>query len=132
MSIHRHVLACARRKPIDLQLIIFSSSYDDNDAAKGQAPAAPAAAPALPPQPAAPVEEAPQPEFHDQTNSTSVQPVAVAPTTNYDQDDDDDDDVDFNLGGGGAMAPQNAAPHQEDAHSPPYGTVHKASAKEDG
>ncbi|CAH0004793.1 unnamed protein product [Clonostachys byssicola] len=111
---------------------LFADLYDDNDAAKAPAPAAPAAAPAPPPQPAAPVEEAPQPEFHDQTNSTSVQPVAVAPTTNYDQDDDDDDDVDFNLGGGGSVAPQNAAPHQEDAHSPPYGSVHKASAKEDG
>lgn len=49
---------------------------------------------------------------------------------NQDQDDDDDD-VDFNLGGssnanhGGGM--QDYMPS-----APPYGTVHKASAKEDG
>jgi RNA-binding protein Musashi len=54
---------------------------------------------------------------------------------NEDQDDDDDDEVDFNLGGSGnAMAnhsTSNAMTH-EDAPTPPFGTVHKASAKEDG
>ncbi|RCI08210.1 hypothetical protein L249_6361 [Ophiocordyceps polyrhachis-furcata BCC 54312] len=48
-----------------------------------------------------------------------------------DGDDDDDDDVDFNLGGGS----NGAAPvvqHQDAPATPPYGTVHRASAKEDG
>lgn len=50
---------------------------------------------------------------------------------NQDVDDDDDDDVDFNLGGGSA---QNIpAGYSEGAATPPpFGTVHKASAKEDG
>lgn len=52
-----------------------------------------------------------------------------------DYDDDDDDEVDFNLGGGGAGASNNASysqPHDLAPSPPPYGTVHKASAKEDG
>ncbi|KAL7918724.1 hypothetical protein ACQKWADRAFT_232632 [Trichoderma austrokoningii] len=47
--------------------------------------------------------------------------------------DDDEDDVDFNLGGGGASINTNNMMQQDDMPStPPYGTVHKASAKEDG
>jgi RNA-binding protein Musashi len=48
--------------------------------------------------------------------------------------DDDDDDVDFNLGGGGygGSGHTGQADMHDDAPTPPYGTVHKASAKEDG
>ena len=45
--------------------------------------------------------------------------------------DDDDDDVDFNLGGSGS-ANHAVAAHDDMPTPPPYGTVHKASAKEDG
>lgn len=48
-----------------------------------------------------------------------------------DQDDDDDDEVDFNLGGGSSsIAP--AVQHHDAPSTPPYGTVHRASAKDDG
>jgi RNA-binding protein Musashi len=49
--------------------------------------------------------------------------------------DDDDDDVDFNLGGGGSTGAghtSQVAAHDDVPTPPPYGTVHKASAKEDG
>lgn len=46
--------------------------------------------------------------------------------------DDDEDDVDFNLGGGGASNNTNMMPQDDMPSTPPYGTVHKASAKEDG
>lgn len=51
---------------------------------------------------------------------------------NQDVDDDDDDDVDFNLGGGGASTNNHMMPQDDMPSTPPYGTVHKASAKEDG
>ncbi|KAJ2959585.1 hypothetical protein NQ176_g11108 [Zarea fungicola] len=52
-------------------------------------------------------------------------------------DDDDDDDVDFNLGGGAppsnSYAPQQQEQEEEMEHAAPtMGTVHKASAKDDG
>jgi RNA-binding protein Musashi len=46
-------------------------------------------------------------------------------------EDDDDDDVDFNLGGASNTAIR-AAQTDNGSSPPPYGTVHKASAKEDG
>jgi hypothetical protein len=46
--------------------------------------------------------------------------------------DDDEDDVDFNLGGGGASTNTHMMPQDDMPSTPPYGTVHKASAKEDG
>lgn len=49
--------------------------------------------------------------------------------------DEDDDDVDFNLGGGGGYGGSGHTGQtdmHDDAPTPPYGTVHKASAKEDG
>lgn len=50
-----------------------------------------------------------------------------------DDGDDDDDDVDFNLGGGSTSLGNTVAVKEEEAPTPPqYGTVHKASAKDDG
>ena len=62
------------------------------------------------------------------------------------EEDDDDDDVDFNLGGGsgggsGAVAPSggdtnmhqpSASGHDDRQSTPPYGSVHRASAKDEG
>ncbi|EQL04000.1 heterogeneous nuclear ribonucleoprotein HRP1 [Ophiocordyceps sinensis CO18] len=48
-----------------------------------------------------------------------------------DDEDEEDDEVDFNLGGGSnSIAP--VVQHHDAPSTPPYGTVHKASAKEDG
>ena len=47
------------------------------------------------------------------------------------EDDDDDDDIDFNLGGGSSSM-MNAVQPEDTGSPPPFGTVHKASAKEDG
>jgi RNA-binding protein Musashi len=48
------------------------------------------------------------------------------------QEDEDDDDVDFNLGGGSHSNSAVAVAHDTGASTPPYGTVHKSSAKDDG
>ena len=102
-------------------------SYDDNDASKGAAPA-PAAANAP-----APVSEA-KPDTVDTSGPNNDGAVGSVEPMNQDQeeDDDDDDDVDFNLGGGSTSLGNTVAPREEAATPPPYGTVHKASAKEDG
>ncbi|KAI9900195.1 hypothetical protein N3K66_004457 [Trichothecium roseum] len=113
---------------------LFADLYDDNDASKGQA--APAAAPA--PQPVAPPSEPSAPESNMNDHHAGGDNQGV------DEDDDDDDDVDFNLGGSSNMMQQQQPPPQQQQHqqqafqqedmgnSPPPGTVHKASAKEDG
>jgi RNA-binding protein Musashi len=101
---------------------LFADLYEDHDASKaGPLPQPPA--PAAPPKlerdehvasyPAAELPSIEQPQHHEM------------------EEDDDDDEVDFNLGGGSTTATR---PPQGDGESspPPYGTVHKASAKEDG
>ncbi|PTB36810.1 hypothetical protein M441DRAFT_149891 [Trichoderma asperellum CBS 433.97] len=102
---------------------LFADLYEDNDA-----------------KPAAPVASA----VHNTDAKASEQPepvAAPAPAGDLDdaghdamnQDvDDDEDDVDFNLGGGGASNNTNMMPQDDMPSTPPYGTVHKASAKEDG
>jgi RNA-binding protein Musashi len=45
---------------------------------------------------------------------------------------DDENDVDFNLGGGNASSSTRVMPQDDMPTAPPYGTVHKASAREDG
>lgn len=75
----------------------------------------------------------------------AVQPAANEPSHNHtnnamdegNDDDDDDDDVDFNLGGGAppsnSYAPQQQEQEEEmELAAPTMGTVHKASAKDDG
>lgn len=74
---------------------------------------------------------------HDQPEPVAAPaPSGDEDHTGYDamnQDaDDDEDDVDFNLGGGGPSHNTNMMPHDDMPATPPYGTVHKASAKEDG
>ncbi|KAK9438683.1 heterogeneous nuclear ribonucleoprotein HRP1 [Metarhizium brunneum] len=106
-------------EPENFEEDLFADLYDDNDAA------------AKPPPAPVPVAE---PSTNDQQNS-APRPSDAA---NDDEemhhdggDEEDDDDVDFNLGGGSSNAV--AAPHQDPGSStPPYGTVHKASAKDDG
>ncbi|KAM0257160.1 hypothetical protein ACHAQJ_004521 [Trichoderma viride] len=108
---------------------LFADLYEDTDA-----------------RPAAPVASA----VHSTDTKAPDHPEPVAaPVSTGDQDnigydamnqdvDDDEDDVDFNLGGGGPSNNNNHNNHnhmmpQDDMPStPPYGTVHKASAKEDG
>jgi RNA-binding protein Musashi len=97
--------------------------YEDNDA-----------------RPTAPVASA----VHSTDTKAPEQPEPVAvPVFTGDQDnggydsmnqdvDDDEDDVDFNLGGGGHSNNTNMMPQDDMPSTPPYGTVHKASAKEDG
>ncbi|KOS20464.1 hypothetical protein ESCO_005491 [Escovopsis weberi] len=49
--------------------------------------------------------------------------------------EEDEDDVDFNLGGGtsgSADQMSHSMQHDDTPSTPPYGTVHRASAKEDG
>lgn len=105
-------------------------SYEDNDPSKA-APSTQA--------PPAPVEPASQPPADDDAQpdvSYNHQDLGPVEPMNQDQEDDDDD-VDFNLGGGGGGSGgynnmnQSSYSH-EDAQTPPLGTVHKASAKEDG
>jgi RNA-binding protein Musashi len=70
---------------------------------------------------------------NDDHNAT-YQPQDAGGDEQMTQDqDDDDDDVDFNLGGGGGYGSHTGqSGMHDDAQTPPYGTVHKASAKEDG
>lgn len=96
------------------------SSYEDNDAAKS-APV-PARAPVAEPSKSTEQNAVPRPNDHANEDENMNQDV---------DEDDDDDDVDFNLGGGSNSAiavPQ----HDMDESTPPYGNVHKASAKDDG
>ncbi|PNP59405.1 hypothetical protein THARTR1_00895 [Trichoderma harzianum] len=102
---------------------LFADLYEDTDA-----------------KPTAPVASAVQ--NTDTKAHEQVEPAA-APAPAGDEDhagydamnqdaDDDEDDVDFNLGGGNASSSTHVMPHDEMPTTPPYGTVHKASAKEDG
>jgi RNA-binding protein Musashi len=104
------------------------NSYDDNDASK----------PAPPPQAAAPVVTDNQPVqsfANDQPAISHDHNIGGDEVMAQDQDDDDDDDdVDFNLGGGtnNNHNVSHTAMHEDAPTPPPFGTVHKASAKEDG
>lgn len=105
-------------------MLICPCSYDDNDASKG--------APAPPPA-AAPVNDAPGDIGEAAASMTrDAETAAGGEEMVHDaEDDDDDDEVDFNLGGGSTVAAP-APQHDDTPSTPPYGTVHKASAKEDG
>lgn len=113
----------------DLKTDACFYSYDDNDASK----------PAPPPQPvaAAVPEHQPAEKFaNDQPAISQDHNIGGDEVMGQDQDDDDDDDdVDFNLGGGTTTTTNHAshsAMHEDVPTPPPFGTVHKASAKEDG
>ncbi|KAI6752638.1 hypothetical protein HG530_013390 [Fusarium avenaceum] len=118
----------------DLHAIILTrNSYDDNDGPKQTpAPAAPA-----PPAPEVQPPTNTQNDDHDLQNGTYQHQDTAGDEHMIQDQDDDDDDVDFNLGGGGGGG-YGGAGHtgqggmHDDAQTPPYGTVHKASAKEDG
>ncbi|KAF5267635.1 hypothetical protein IWW34DRAFT_724630 [Fusarium oxysporum f. sp. albedinis] len=117
-------------EPENFEDDLFADLYDDNDAAKpGSAPAA-----AAPPAP----EVQPPTNIHNNDNDEHngmQQHQETGDDEHMTQDqDDDDDDVDFNLGGGGygGSGHTGQADMHDDAPTPPYGTVHKASAKEDG
>lgn len=104
-------------------------SYEDNDPSKAapstQAPPAPVVAASHPPA-----------DDYAHVDVSQYQDQGGAEPMNQDQDDDDDDDVDFNLGGGGgggySNMNQGGYAHDDAPTPPPLGTVHKASAKEDG
>ncbi|KAH8175740.1 RNA recognition motif domain-containing protein [Sarocladium implicatum] len=117
---------------------LFADLYDDNDASKtGPGPAPPApiadhtAAPAAKDEPS----HAPADQGADQQ---------MGHTQDDEEEEDDEDDVDFNLGGGstgGAMASVggdmnthqgSGSGYDDRAQSPPYGSVHRASAKDEG
>ncbi|KAH7326319.1 hypothetical protein B0I35DRAFT_405574 [Stachybotrys elegans] len=111
-------------EPENFEDDLFADLYEDNDASKpgsGPAQAAPQPPPAIKPDPEP---QAPQ-SYAAPLDSGGDSAMKHEP------DDDDDDDVDFNLGGGSGHMTQSAL--KDESHSPPpYGTVHKASAKEDG
>lgn len=101
-------------------------SYDDNDASK-TGPGPQAAAPAV--EPPKVENESAAPSAHESAQTFQDERMQQ----DADDDDDDDDDVDFNLGGGGSSTAIPPPVQHDDAPStPPYGAVHKASAKEDG
>ncbi|PHH84651.1 hypothetical protein CDD83_1608 [Cordyceps sp. RAO-2017] len=116
-------------EPENFEEDLFADLYDDHEAPKGAPrPQAVSAPPAN--------EHDVQVDFSAPTASEPPQlaeeeQVRPEPDDGGD-DDEDDDDVDFNLGGGtnGAAAP--AVSHHDAPSTPPYGTVHRASAKEDG
>ncbi|KAF5651515.1 heterogeneous nuclear ribonucleoprotein HRP1 [Fusarium sp. NRRL 52700] len=118
-------------EPENFEDDLFADLYDDNDAAK------PASAPAAAAPPAPEVQ--PPTNLHNNDNDDHngmQQHEETGGDEHMTQDpDDDDDDVDFNLGGGGGYSGSGhtgQADMHDDAPTPPYGTVHKASAKEDG
>ncbi|CCT68451.1 probable heterogeneous nuclear ribonucleoprotein HRP1 [Fusarium fujikuroi IMI 58289] len=117
-------------EPENFEDDLFADLYDDNDAAK-PASAPPAAAPPAP-------EVQPPTNIHndndDQNGMQQHEETGGDEHMAQDQDEDDDD-VDFNLGGGGGYGGSGHTGQtdmHDDASTPPYGTVHKASAKEDG
>ncbi|RGP70535.1 heterogeneous nuclear ribonucleo hrp1 [Fusarium longipes] len=116
-------------EPENFEDDLFADLYDDNDAPKPAS--APVAAPAAPPA----SEVQPPTNTHDDNNDHNAtyqhQDATGDEHMNQDQDDDDDD-VDFNLGGGSYGGHTGQTGTHDDAQTPPYGTVHKASAKEDG
>ncbi|KAH6604867.1 RNA recognition protein [Trichoderma cornu-damae] len=103
---------------------LFADLYEDTDAK----PAAPVASAVQNTDDKAPD----QPEPADAPFSAGDGDNASYDAMNQDADDDEDD-VDFNLGGGGPSNNNtNVMPQDDMPATPPYGTVHKASAKEDG
>lgn len=117
---------------------LFADLYDDNDASKtGPGP-----------QQAAPAPDAGSSAAKDESsnalNNNSVDQQMRQTQDEEEEEEDDDDDVDFNLGGGssGAVAPSGAGDvsmnqasgpaHDDRSHTPPYGSVHRASAKDEG
>ncbi|RSL47593.1 hypothetical protein CEP53_009877 [Fusarium sp. AF-6] len=115
-------------EPENFEDDLFADLYDDNDASKAAPPPVAAAPPAPEVQPT-------NINNHDQDGSFHHQDDGGDEHMMQDQDDDDDDDVDFNLGGGGSTGAghtSQVATHDDVPTPPPYGTVHKASAKEDG
>ncbi|KAG5982612.1 hypothetical protein E4U55_001679 [Claviceps digitariae] len=113
-------------EPENFEEDLFADLYDDNDAST--APPAPAAPPVVEPS-----------KTDDQVMTSSLNEHAQQDQNMHQDgaddgdDDDDDDDVDFHLGGSRDNHNTATAPsHDVDASTPPYGTVHKASAKDDG
>ncbi|KAJ3490276.1 hypothetical protein NLG97_g5809 [Lecanicillium saksenae] len=108
---------------------LFADLYEDGDGPKG----ASGPQPPKPAEPAAPSAPAAQPAAAESANNQGGNAMDEG-----DDDDDDDDDVDFNLGGGGGGAPasnnyaQQEPEEEQETSAPPLGTVHKASAKDDG
>ncbi|EGX96432.1 RNA recognition protein, RNP-1 [Cordyceps militaris CM01] len=105
---------------------LFADLYEDGDAPKG----ATGPQPPKPAEPVAPSAPAPQTTAAESSNNQGGNAMDEG-------DDDDDDDVDFNLGGGaGAPTSNSYAPpepeHELESAAPAFGTVHKASAKDDG
>ncbi|KAI5462676.1 hypothetical protein BGZ63DRAFT_221392 [Mariannaea sp. PMI_226] len=113
-------------EPENFEEDLFADLYDDNDASKA-APPPKAPAPAVTDnQPAQPIANEQPGVFHDAD-------IGGDEVMGHEQDDDDeDDDVDFNLGGGPSNHAGHTAMHEDPPSPPPFGTVHKASAKEDG
>ncbi|KAM5359522.1 hypothetical protein ACJZ2D_014417 [Fusarium nematophilum] len=114
-------------EPENFEEDLFADLYDDNDASRAAPPPVVAAPPAPEVQP-------PNISNNDQNGTSQHQDMGADERMAQDQDDDDDD-VDFNLGGGGSSGAGHTsqiAAHDDAPTPPPYGTVHKASAKEDG
>ncbi|KAF4449271.1 putative heterogeneous nuclear ribonucleoprotein HRP1 [Fusarium austroafricanum] len=115
-------------EPENFEDDLFADLYDDNDAPK-PVPARVATAPPAP-------EVQPPTNTHndDDHNGTYQHQVAGGDEHMTQDQDEDEDDVDFNLGGGGYTGSGHTGQvgMHDDASTPPYGTVHKASAKEDG
>lgn len=115
-------------EPENFEEDLFADLYDDNDASKPPPPAAPPKAPA-----ATAVDNQPvQTIVNEQLGGLHEDDKGGNEAMDEDQDDDDDD-VDFNLGGGATSnSMSHTIAHDDDPTPPPFGTVHKASAKEDG
>lgn len=109
-------------EPENFEDDLFADLYDDNDTTKA------------PPAPAVPAAESSKTENQSSapTSNETTQQDHHMDQEGGDDDDEDDDDVDFNLGGRDNSNTVAATSHDTDASTPPYGTVHKASAKDDG
>ncbi|ODA80377.1 hypothetical protein RJ55_03335 [Drechmeria coniospora] len=110
-------------EPENFEEDLFADLYDDNDGSKN----APVSNhPAAPSADVPDVHESHMPKAHDHTP-----PDERGEVNNGLEEEDDDDEVDFNLGGGSTSAPPPAQ-HDDMPTTPPFGSVHKASAKDDG
>jgi RNA-binding protein Musashi len=79
-----------------------------------------------PAETAAPAAAAPTGQINDTSQTDQVK-------ADEDMDEeDDDDDVDFNLGGVNTAVKEEPEYKEEEFSPPSLGTVHKASAKDDG
>ncbi|KAK2589461.1 hypothetical protein QQS21_012862 [Conoideocrella luteorostrata] len=110
-------------EPENFEEDLFADLYDDNDATK-TAPTQVAAAPIVEP-----------PKAEDQNMAANTNDFTQQDATMHqdgEDDEEDDDDVDFNLGGRDNNMAVPAPNQDAGASTPPYGTVHKASAKDDG